>query len=138
VSRPDDAKTKFGQGSEAHLGAKAFFDEFPDGTLYVCPVAESAARARDGNADVRRHGDRQRRHSNLDHGVQIDVAITSGDTPTVMATNVATAIATLFPDLHVTAQFAARRDDHHGEAQGSARQQHHVPRVVGERHEARS
>jgi phage tail sheath gpL-like len=36
----DEAATKYGFASEAHVGAKAFFDQYPDGTLFICPVAE--------------------------------------------------------------------------------------------------
>lgn len=42
VASSDDAATLFGRGSELHRMALAFFAQYPDGTLYACPVAQAS------------------------------------------------------------------------------------------------
>lgn len=42
VPSSDDAATLFGYGSELHRMSVAVFAQFPDATLYACPVAEAS------------------------------------------------------------------------------------------------
>jgi phage tail sheath gpL-like len=104
IQDSDDAKAKFGQGSELHLMAKAYYAQDPSGAVTALPVAVAGSAASatltlvgtaTGNGTIR----------TTIHGVAIDVAVATGDTPTVMATNIATAIVIGNPDLQVTAQF---------------------------------
>jgi phage tail sheath gpL-like len=92
VPSADDAATLFGRGSELHRMAIAFFAQYPNGTLYACPVAEASgtpasvvltfATTATGAFTVRLRL----------CGKTIDVGVDSGATVTTIAAAVADAI----------------------------------------------
>ena len=105
VASSDDAATYFGRGSELHRMALATFSQYPDATLYACAVADAAGTAASGVLTFATNANaaftvRLRLCGNV-----IDVAVASGDTPTVIATAVTRAILAV-PDLPYTAQFS--------------------------------
>jgi phage tail sheath gpL-like len=105
IGSADDALTYAGQGSEAHRMAMRVFEQYPDADVTLCLVAESGgvrASAVYTFATTATAAFTVRFRLN---GKTIDVAVASGDTATVIATNCATAILNQ-PDLPVTAQFS--------------------------------
>jgi phage tail sheath gpL-like len=104
VFSPDDASAFAGLGSQAHAGAIDAFDQYPDADISLCLVAESGgarasavltfATTATGAFTVRLRLD----------GKVLDVPVASGDTATVIATAVATAVLAQ-PTLPCTAQF---------------------------------
>lgn len=103
VPSSDDAATLFGRGSELHRMAKAVFAQYPDALVYGVSAAEAGSAASavytfattaTGAYTIRF----------VIAGKTIDVAVSSGDTATVIATACADAILDE-PDLPVTAQF---------------------------------
>ena len=48
VASDSDAQTLFGAGSELHRMALAVFAQYPDATLYACPVADAGGTAASG------------------------------------------------------------------------------------------
>lgn len=103
VPSPDDAATLFGRGSELSRMAAAFFAEYPDGTLYACPVADAGGTAASGKLTFA---------TTATAGITVrlklcgnvyDVPVASGDTATVIAAAVADAINDA-SDLPYTAQ----------------------------------
>lgn len=106
VVSESDAIAKFGQGSELHRGCRAVFLQWPQATLYACPVAETGAAATivctatgapTAAITVRVY---------VNGEPSVTAAIASGDSVTTVATAIATAILQT-PDLPVTAQFLA-------------------------------
>ncbi len=103
----DDAKTKFGQGSELHLMAVAYFVQDPSGSLTALPIAESGGVRASATLTLVGTASSSGTLRMVLLGVPIDVAITNGDTVTVQATALATAISIANADLPVVAQYAA-------------------------------
>lgn len=102
LTSADDAATKYGRGSEMHRMARAFFAQYPDGTLYGASVAEagSAATVVLTFATTASAAYTVRLYC-CDE--VIEVAVASGATVTTIASAVAAAICAK-PDLPYTAQ----------------------------------
>lgn len=106
LSDADDAATKFGKGSELHLMAKKFFDHYPDGILYGCPIAETGTKASATLTFVGSATSAGTVRIYINESV-IDCPISTGDTVTTIATTVATYLRNLGEDLPTTAQFSS-------------------------------
>jgi len=101
-----DALTLFGQGSELHRMAKATFAQYPDATVYACPVADAGGTAASValtfvNAATAAFTIRLKMC-----GLTFDVPVASGDSITTIAGNVADYINDN-ADLPYTAQNSA-------------------------------
>jgi phage tail sheath gpL-like len=105
VYSPDDARTYAGQGSDAHLAAQAVFAAMPDADVTLCLVAESGGTAASAVLTFATNASAAYTVRFKLNGKTIEVAVASGDTPTVIATACANAILDE-PDLPVIAQFA--------------------------------
>lgn len=100
-----DAITLFGQGSELHRMTKQVFAQYPDATLYACPVAEASGTRASAvltfvNAATAAFTIRMKIC-----GVTFDVPVASGAAIATISEAVADAINDQ-ADLPVTAQFA--------------------------------
>lgn len=112
VASPDDAKTYFGQGSELHRAAVAFFAQHPAGTLYAIATPETSgaggAKA-SGTITFATNATGSAIFRLYLAGETIEVSLSGSTaspvTPTAFALAVATAICAR-PDLPVTAQSA--------------------------------
>lgn len=102
----DDAGTLAGRGSELHNMAELVFAQYPDATVYLEGVAESAGAAATLVCTFATNASAAYTVRVYACGHVIDVAVASGDTPTVIATAVANAINDL-DVLPFTAQFSA-------------------------------
>jgi len=98
-----DALTLFGQGSELYRMAAAVFAQYPDATLYACPVADAAGTAASGVLTFATSASAAYSVRLRMCGLTFDVAVASGDTVTTIAGNVADAINDQ-ADLPFTAQ----------------------------------
>jgi phage tail sheath gpL-like len=107
VFNADDARTKFGPGSHLHLGAQAFFEEYPDGTFYGLRYAEAAGTAAEYTITIATNAGSTGAYYVTVNGLgnDVEVVVTSGDTPTTQATAGAAAINAR-ADLPVTATSA--------------------------------
>ena len=92
VASASDAQTLFGAGSELHRMALAVFAQYPDATLYACPVADAAGTAASGVITFATTSTAAFTVRLKLCGQTIDVAVASGDTATVIAAAVADAI----------------------------------------------
>lgn len=101
-----DALTLFGQGSELHRMAKAVFAQYPDATVYACPVADAGGTAASGVITFATSASAAFTVRLKACGVTFDVAVASGDSVTTIAGNVADAINDN-ADLPYTAQNSA-------------------------------
>lgn len=106
VASSDDAATLFGRGSELHRMALAFFAQYPDGTLYACPVAEASGTPASGVLTFATTASAAFTVRLRLMGTVIDVAVASGDSATVIAAAVADAINDA-SDLPIYAQNSA-------------------------------
>lgn len=93
VNSETDARTKFGAGSELQCMASAFLKQYPTGLLYAIPVALA------GGGSVGSMTITFATTASASGGLRLyaagrtyDVAVASGDTPTVIAANCAHAI----------------------------------------------
>lgn len=98
-----DAITLFGQGSELHRMVAAVFAQYPDATLYACPVADAAGTAASGVLTFATTSTAAFAVRLKMCGIVFDVAVASGDTATAIAAAVADAINDQ-ADLPYTAQ----------------------------------
>lgn len=103
VPSADDAATLFGRGSELHRMTIATFAQYPDASLYACPVADAGGTAASvvltfATTASAAFTVRLRLCGNV-----YDVPVASGDTATVIAAAVADAINDA-QDLPYTAQ----------------------------------
>lgn len=87
-----DALTLFGQGSELYRMVAAVFAQYPDATLYACPVADAAGTAASGVLTFATSASAAYTIRLKLCGLVIDVAVASGDTATAIASAVADAI----------------------------------------------
>jgi phage tail sheath gpL-like len=105
IASADDAGTYFGRGSELHTMAIAAFAQYSDCNLYAVAVAESAGTAASLVATFATNASAAYTVRIYACGQVLDVAVASGDTPTVIATAVCTAI-NAGDTLPFTAQFS--------------------------------
>lgn len=105
VFSADDALTYAGQGSQAHLAVQSIFAQYPDADVRLCLVAESAGARASAVLTFATTATAAFSVRLRLNGKTLDVAVSTGDTATVIATAVATAVLAE-PDLPVTAQFA--------------------------------
>lgn len=103
LTSADDAATKYGRGSEMHRMARAFFAQYPDGTLYGASVAESGGSAATGVLTFATTASAAFTVRLYACDEVIDVAIASGSTATQTAAAVAAALCAK-SDLPYTAQ----------------------------------
>ena len=106
VASPADAMALFGQGSELHRMATRVFEQYPDATVYACPVAQASGTKASGVLTFATNASAAYTVRLKLCGLVIDVGVTSGDTPTTIAAAVADAINDA-ADLPFTAQNAA-------------------------------
>ena len=92
VASGSDAQTLFGAGSELHRMALAVFAQYPDATLYACPVADAAGTAASGVITFATTSTAAFTVRLKLCGQTIDVPVALGDTATVIAAAVADAI----------------------------------------------
>ncbi len=92
VASDSDAQTLFGAGSELHRMALAVFAQYPDATLYACPVADAAGTAASGVITFATTSTAAFTVRLKLCGQTIDVPVALGDTATVIAAAVADAI----------------------------------------------
>ena len=92
VASGSDAQTLFGAGSELHRMALAVFAQYPDATLYACPVADAAGTAASGVLTFTTTASAAYTVRLKLCGQTIDVPVASAATATVIATAVADAI----------------------------------------------
>ena len=92
VASEADAITLFGQGSELHRMCKAAFAQYPDATVYACPVADAAGPAAGGVLTFATTASAAFTVRLKLCDLVIDVPVASGDTATVIAAAVADAI----------------------------------------------
>lgn len=104
IFNPDDAKAKFGAGSHIHLAAIAFFEEYPDGTLYGLRYAEAVGgTAAAWTITIANNATLAGSYFIDINGLGlVEVPVAVGDTPTTQATAGAAAI-TAQTNLPVTA-----------------------------------
>ena len=106
IPSPDDAATLFGRGSELSRMAAAFFAQYPNGTLYGCPVADAGGTAASATMTFATNANAGFTIRLRLLGEVIDVPVLSGDTPTVIAAAFCDAINDA-QDLPFTAQNTA-------------------------------
>lgn len=106
VGSPDDVATYAGLGSEAHRMARRVFAQYPEADVTLCLVAESGGAKASAVYTFATTATAAYTVRFRLNGRQIDVAVSVGDTATVIATNCAAAVLAL-PQLPVTAQFSA-------------------------------
>lgn len=92
VASDSDAQTLFGAGSELHRMALAVFAQYPDATLYACPVADAGGTAASGVITFATTASAAYTVRLKLCGQTIDVPVASGDTAAVIAAAVADAI----------------------------------------------
>lgn len=92
VASVDDAGTLFGLGSELYRMCAAVFAQYPDATLYACPVADAAGTAASAVLTFATTSTAAFTVRLKLCGQVIDVAVASGDTVTTIASAVADAI----------------------------------------------
>ena len=106
----DDARTRFGAGSELHLMCKAVFEQYPDAPLYACPNTEATAGARAASTlSVVVTSTNPTAAGTLKlviAGTLLEVPFTTADTVATLVTRIAEYIIAV-PELPVTAQYAA-------------------------------
>lgn len=103
VASAADAQTLFGAGSELHRMAVAVFAQYPDATLYACPVAEASGTQASAILTFATAASAAFTVRLKLCGQTIDVGIDSGATAIAIATAVADAINDV-SDLPYTAQ----------------------------------
>lgn len=102
IFNADDAAVKFGPGSHLHLGAKAFFEEYPEGTLYGLRYAEAAGTAAEFTITIATNaGSTGAYYVDVNGLPEVEVPVDSGATPTTQATN-GTALLNARSDLPLT------------------------------------
>lgn len=92
VASDSDAQTLFGAGSELHRMALAVFAQYPDATLYACPVADAGGTAASGVITFATTASAAYTVRLKLCGQTIDVPVASGDTAATIAAAVADAI----------------------------------------------
>lgn len=104
LASADDAASYFGRGSDLHRMAKRTFAQYPDALVYGISAAESGGARASVVCTFATNASAAYSIRCRIAGITFDVAVASGDTPTVIATAVANAILDQ-ADLPVTAQF---------------------------------
>jgi phage tail sheath gpL-like len=84
-----DALTLFGQGSELHRMAMATFAQYPDATVFACPVAEASGTPASVVLTFVNAANAAFTIRLKMCGLVFDVGVASGDSVTTIATNVA-------------------------------------------------
>jgi phage tail sheath gpL-like len=92
VASDSDAQTLFGAGSELHRMALAVFAQYPDASLYACPVADAGGIAASGVLTFTTTASAAYTVRLKLCGQTIDVPVASAATATVIAAAVADAI----------------------------------------------
>jgi phage tail sheath gpL-like len=108
IGPASEAATYFGRGSQLHRMAQIVRAVDPNGDafeLWACPVAEASNTKASATLTFVGSATSSGTLRVVVAGTSFDVAITSGDSVTAMATAVATAIVGSYADLPVTAQF---------------------------------